>query len=235
MMGCCRREYRSGRGGGRGRDNSRALGRAHPPCGHRSDRRVGAHGWLCVVDLHIRRLIDSSHDPALFGHDLDARRSRVRSVVSDWTDRARGRHPSGRLPDRLRRQASATLVSMTCRIRRGRRASPAILVVVTIAGFVAWSQQTHAGAPWQLSPDRIILCGRTYQRFADDPPLSGAEMAELELSRPLEQVGRIPPLVGRPVLAVRTERRPGWELCAAGVWLKVDADRFQRYGLVGGF
>lgn len=126
-------------------------------------------------------------------------------------------------------------MSMTPRIRRVRRAWPAMFAVAIIAGFVAWSQQTHAGAPWQLSPDRIILCGRTYQRFAADPPRSGAEMAERERSRPLEQVGRIPPLIGRPVLAVRTERRPGWELCAAGVWLKVDDDRFRHYDLVGGF
>lgn len=120
--------------------------------------------------------------------------------------------------------------------RPGAWAAGAALVLALVAGF-AWTRQAHARTPWSLRPERISYCDRSYQRAPTWSSRSGEEIGVSD-RRPLHQVGRVPPFIGRPVLAPDSTRVDGWvgteAPCVTAILVEVGEDRFVSYGLVGG-
>ncbi len=120
------------------------------------------------------------------------------------------------------------------------RASLLAVAVAVLVVFVVWTRQARARVPWERHPERILYCDRTYRRSETWFAMSASEIDSLAIggSAPLEQVGRIPPLVGQPILARDSVRPEGWsgswELCTSGLWLEISDDKYTYYGLLGG-
>lgn len=96
---------------------------------------------------------------------------------------------------------------------------------------------------WSHLPEHLSYCGRDYLRGT--PALSRAEILRNESKTslpgdalyPVVTVGKVPPIVGQPLLAAvtpeATRRRLGLP-CAMGVYLKTGPDAYTAYGLSGG-
>lgn len=113
-----------------------------------------------------------------------------------------------------------------------------VAAVLAIWALFAWTRQAHAMTPWSLRPERISYCDRDYQRNPEWVVVSGTELRDLGVGtgRLFEQVGRIPPIFGRPVLAPKAVPVNGWTEppCTTALLLKVGDDSYVSYGLLGG-
>ena len=115
----------------------------------------------------------------------------------------------------------------------------ALSLVVAAAGTVGYR---HAYGTWWQTPQRIGYCDRTY--LGGTATISGAELRDRESATALpgdapyalRVVGKVPPIVGQPLLAVVTpaaRRTPGMP-CTMGVYLQNGPDSYLAYGLSGG-
>lgn len=96
---------------------------------------------------------------------------------------------------------------------------------------------------WWQTPHRIAYCERIY--LGGTTTLSRAEIEKLERATalpvdapyPVVTVGKVPPIVGQPLLAAvipeATRRKLGLP-CSMGVYLKTGADTYTSYDLSGG-
>ena len=102
------------------------------------------------------------------------------------------------------------------------------------------------GAWWPQPPDRLTYCGRSYAT-SHSLVLSRAGITKANSKTGLPgdapyavvMVGRVPPLIGPPLLAsvtpdsARQTSDPQLP-CAMGVFLKTGSDAYTGYGLLGG-
>jgi hypothetical protein len=92
---------------------------------------------------------------------------------------------------------------------------------------------------WWRPPARISWCGRNYLP-SNGPTLSrsGVEQRRESLigdaPYPMITVGRLPPLVGRPVLASLNPGAVGDEPCAMAVYVEIGPDAYRQYEISGG-
>jgi hypothetical protein len=92
---------------------------------------------------------------------------------------------------------------------------------------------------WWRPPARISWCGRTYLP-TNLPTLSrsGVEQRRESLigdaPYPVITVTRLPPVVGRPVLASVNPGATGDEPCAMAVYLEIGRDAYRQYEISGG-
>jgi len=118
--------------------------------------------------------------------------------------------------------------------------------VIIALGVGSLGYRKAYGAWWPQSPDRLTYCGRSY---ATDHSLvltrAGVAKASSrtglpgEAPYPLVTVGRVPPVIGQPLLASvtpeSTRQMSDPQLpCAMGVFLKTGPDAYTGYGLLGG-
>lgn len=112
----------------------------------------------------------------------------------------------------------------------------AMLMLTTVAYRSAY------GSWWQ-APERISYCGRTYLLGTTD--LSLADIQERlgqaglsdDGSNRLAVVGKAPPIIGPPMLAVVTpeeERQKHGVPCTMALYLETGEDEYTAYGLSGG-
>jgi len=92
-------------------------------------------------------------------------------------------------------------------------------------------------------PEHLCYCGRDHLRGT--PALSRAEILRNESKTslpsdapyPVVTVGKVPPIVGQPLLAAVTPEATRRKLslpCAMGVYLRTGPDAYTAYGLSGG-
>jgi hypothetical protein len=121
----------------------------------------------------------------------------------------------------------------------------AFAVVIAVAlGSVGYRKAY--GAWWPQPPDHLSYCGRSY---ATNHSLvlsrAGVTKANSKTGLPCDApypvvtVGRVPPVIGCPLLAsvtpVASRQKSDAPLpCAMGVFLKTGADEYTGYGLLGG-
>jgi hypothetical protein len=95
---------------------------------------------------------------------------------------------------------------------------------------------------WWSEPQRISWCGRVYLP-SEETVLTRSEVEQQQAHLPgdapypVTTVTRIPPLVGRPVLASVTPEAIRDQLgvpCAMVVYLETDPDAYRPYVLSGG-
>lgn len=119
----------------------------------------------------------------------------------------------------------------------------ATVVVVALALACATAAIAYRAAygtfAWWRPATRISWCGRTYLP-SNLPTLtrSGIEQRRESLlgdaPYPVITVTRLPPLVGRPVLASVNPRATGDEPCAMAVYLETGPDAYRQYEISGG-
>lgn len=125
-----------------------------------------------------------------------------------------------------------------------RRAAWVVAVALALACVsAAFAYRAAYGTfAWWRPPARISWCGRTYLP-GNGPTLTRSEVEQRRASLigdapyPVVTVTRVPPLVGRPVLASVTPeaRRERLHLpCAMAVYLEIDPDAYRQYELSGG-
>ena len=116
----------------------------------------------------------------------------------------------------------------------------ALIMIVTAGGTLGYRK---AHGTWWQTPQRIDYCERTY--LLGTPSLGRAVIEKRESTTalpgdapyPMVTVGRVPPIVGQPLLAVVTPEAVRRRLdlpCSMGVYLKTGADTYAAYGLSGG-
>ncbi|WP_407343657.1 hypothetical protein [Pengzhenrongella phosphoraccumulans] len=124
--------------------------------------------------------------------------------------------------------------------RRSATAVVALTLVVAAAGTASYR---YAYGTWWQTPQRISYCDRTYLRGT--AVRSGAEIRQIESTTTLngdapymlEVVGKVPPVIGQPLLAVvpPDAKRANPALpCSMGIYLKNGPDSYLAYGLSGG-
>jgi hypothetical protein len=114
----------------------------------------------------------------------------------------------------------------------------ALMVVLAAGGTLAYRK---AYGTWWQTPERLTYCARTYLRGT--PALSHAAIVNFKEALPgaapypVVTVGKVPPLVGQPLLAAVTPkaiRGSAGLPCAMAVYLKTGRDAYTAYGLSGG-
>jgi hypothetical protein len=102
------------------------------------------------------------------------------------------------------------------------------------------------GAWWPQPPDHFSYCGRFYEtNHSLVLSRAGVTKAESKTGLPGEgpypvvTVGRVPPVIGRPLLAAVTPDASRQKFdpplpCAMGLFLKTGADEYTGYFLLGG-
>ncbi|NLT56429.1 MAG: hypothetical protein GXX79_18090 [Actinomycetales bacterium] len=114
--------------------------------------------------------------------------------------------------------------------------------LITPLAVGLFHRQAYGTWAWWRAPRNISWCGRTYHRGIG-PTVTRAMIESQSVSLPgdapypLATVTRIPPAVGRPVLAqpIPAARRRDLGLpCAMVVYLETGDDRYTGYELVGG-
>jgi hypothetical protein len=117
----------------------------------------------------------------------------------------------------------------------------AVLVLAGFVGEVVYGAAYGTLAFWSVPP-QISWCGRTYLP-STGPALSLAAVQQQRAALPgdqpypVVQVARIPPLVGRRLLASVTPQASRDRLnvpCAMVVYLETDPDSYRPYELSGG-
>lgn len=127
---------------------------------------------------------------------------------------------------------------------RNRLAAVLVAVFIIAAAGGTLGYRTVYGAWWPQTPERITYCGRSYETI-HSLVLSRAGVSQRKSSLPGDEpypvvtVGRVPPVVGQPLLAAvtpqATRRRFNPPLpCAMGIFLKTGADAYTGYGILGG-
>jgi hypothetical protein len=119
----------------------------------------------------------------------------------------------------------------------------AVVIVAVAAGTLAYRK---VYGTWWQTPEHITYCGRTYETDFS-AVLSRADIVNLKESLPGDapypvlRVGRVPPIVGQPLLAAVTPESvrniPGRDSplpCAMGVYLKIGPDAYNAYLISGG-
>jgi hypothetical protein len=115
------------------------------------------------------------------------------------------------------------------------------LIMIVAAGATLGYRKVY-GTWWQ-TPQHIAYCERTY--LSATPALSHAEIIKRESKTalpgdapyPVVTVGKVPPIVGQPLLAAVTPEAARHRLglpCTMGIYLKTGADVYTAYGLSGG-
>ncbi len=117
-----------------------------------------------------------------------------------------------------------------------------VIIIAVTAGTLGYRKVY--GTWWPQTPERITYCGRIYEtNHSLVLSRAGVTKGESKTSLPgdapypVVTVGRVPPVVGQPLLAAVTPeaRRRGNDLpCAMGVFLKTGPDTYTGYGLLGG-
>jgi hypothetical protein len=116
-------------------------------------------------------------------------------------------------------------------------AVPLVLVAAQLAYRMAYGTLA-----WWEDPEQIAWCGRDYVP-GQGPLLTRAEVDRLrgsldgEPPYPVTTVTRVPPVVGRPVLASLTPPATRDRLgvpCAMAVFLQTGPDSYRTYVIVGG-
>jgi len=116
----------------------------------------------------------------------------------------------------------------------------AAIIIVATAGALGY--RTVYGSS-SHPPEHLSYCGRDYLRGT--PGLSRTEIMRNENKTslpgdapyPVVTVGKVPPIVGQPLLAAVTPEATRRKLslpCAMGVYLKTGPDAYTAYGLSGG-
>ena len=166
---------------------------------------------------------------------------RALGVISEQSathERRYTRTPGGRCPATGVAGWRAKLPVMALpRLRTFAYASWVVVAVLAIWAVFAWTRQAHAMTPWSLRPERISYRDRDYQRNPAWAVVSGKELRDLGVGTGhFEQVGRIPPIFGRPVLAPKAVPVDGWAEppCTTALLLEVGDDSYVSYGLLGG-
>ena len=115
------------------------------------------------------------------------------------------------------------------------------LVMIVAAGTTLGYRKAYW--TWWQTPHRIVYCDRTY--LGGTTTHSRAEIEKLESRTalpgdapyPVVTVGKVPPILGQPLLAAVTPEATRRKLglpCAMGVYLKTGADTYTSYDLSGG-
>lgn len=116
-----------------------------------------------------------------------------------------------------------------------------VVLVVVVAGATLAYKQTY-GTWWQ-TPDRVSYCERTYGSATPGLSLDAIENRESKTALPgdtpypVTTVGKVPPVIGRPLLAAVTpaeRRRQLGAPCSTQVYLKTGTDTYTAYTLLGG-
>jgi hypothetical protein len=116
------------------------------------------------------------------------------------------------------------------------------LIIAVAMGSVGYRKVY--GDWWPQPPDRLTYCGRSYATN-HSLVLSRAGVTKANSTTglpgdapyPVVMVGRVPPLIGQPLLASVTSesaRQKSDLPCAMGVFLKTGSDAYTGYGLLGG-
>ena len=96
---------------------------------------------------------------------------------------------------------------------------------------------------WWQTPDRVSYCERTYRSATPGLSLDAIKNRESKTSQrgdspyPVTTVGKVPPVIGRPLLAAVTPAEVRRQLgvpCSMGVYLKTGTDTYTAYTLLGG-
>lgn len=117
------------------------------------------------------------------------------------------------------------------------------ILVVAAGGTLGYRK---AYGTWWQTPQRITYCDRTYET-GNGPAISRDEIEKRESKTalpgdapyPIVTVGKVPPIVGQPLLAAVTPEAARHRFdqplpCAMGVYLKTGADAYTSYGILGG-
>jgi hypothetical protein len=116
-----------------------------------------------------------------------------------------------------------------------------VMTLVVAGGAIAYSEAYGTLAVWG-DPERISWCGRTYLPGGG----AGLSRSDVEQERaslpgyepyPVVTVTRVPPLVGRPLLASVTPQAARDRLgvpCAMVVYLQTGSDSYRSYVISGG-
>jgi hypothetical protein len=111
------------------------------------------------------------------------------------------------------------------------------VIVVAVGGTLGYRK---AYGTWWQAPQRIDYCERTYLRGAPGPSRADIDqhesLAGLSGDAPYPVVA-VPPVVGRPLLAIvspEAERRRLGLPCSMALYLDTGADTYTAYGLSGG-
>jgi hypothetical protein len=125
--------------------------------------------------------------------------------------------------------------------RRGALILAALLILAGLGGAVAYGT-SYGTLAWWSDPAKITWCGRVYLP-STGPTVSRATVEQQRASLPGDQpypvteVTRVPPLIGRAVLASVTPPATRERLgipCAMVVYLDEGADSYRPYVLSGG-
>ena len=116
----------------------------------------------------------------------------------------------------------------------------ALIMIVAIGASLGYRK---AYWTWWQTPHRIVYCERIY--LGGTTTHTRAEIEKLESTTalpgdtpyPVVTVGKVPPIVGQPLLAAVTPEAARHRLglpCTMGIYLKTGADVYTAYGLSGG-
>jgi hypothetical protein len=115
------------------------------------------------------------------------------------------------------------------------------LCVLLGVAVTASTQVAYGTVDWWGTPSRIHWCGRNYD--ASGRSVSRGEIPTAQLGdaapTPLTTIGRLPPVVGRRLLASVTPVQQRGAVhpalpCSMGIYLEQGDDRFAEYSLSGG-
>ncbi len=124
-----------------------------------------------------------------------------------------------------------------------RRLMSTVVALTMIVATGATLGYRKAYWTWWQTPHRIVYCERVY--LGGTTTHSRAEIEMLERATalpgdapyPVVTVGKVPPIVGQPLLAAvipeATRRKLGLP-CSMGVYLKTGADTYTSYVISGG-
>jgi hypothetical protein len=129
------------------------------------------------------------------------------------------------------------------RVRPHRSVAISVVVLILIVTGVELAYRKAYGTfAWWEDPARISWCGRQY--FPTSAALLTRAAAEQQRGAlpgdapyPVVEVARVPPLVGRTVLASVTpeERRERLGVpCAMAIFVQTDSDAYRTYVISGG-
>ena len=126
-----------------------------------------------------------------------------------------------------------------------RRMTGIVVALIMIVAAGATLTYRMAYGTWWQTPQRLVYCERTYLSGAPATTFSRAMIENLESKTalpddapyPVATVGKVPPIVGQPLLAAVTPdaaRRTLGLPCSMGVYLQTGADAYTAYILSGG-
>lgn len=117
-----------------------------------------------------------------------------------------------------------------------------VLVVVVLAATATIDSYVAYGTPdWWSNPGRLHWCGRDYSRATGTVSRANIPQARLigDKAYPVVTIGRLPQLIGRPIIASVTPAARRREVtpsipCAMAIYLESLNGRYVPYVIQGG-